>query len=368
MSDLVGNHIKTLKPYVPGKPIDEVKRELGLTDVIKLASNENPLGPSPKAMEAVRKAVEDLHIYPDGAAYNLREGLAKHFDVPMDEVILGNGSNELLTLSVRAFCQPGDTAVISEYAFIAYRVVLTAANVPITAVPMREGYVHDLDAMAAACDETTKIVFVANPNNPTGTYVGREKLEAFLRAVPERVIVVMDEAYIEYAMADDYVTAQALRNCRERLIITRTFSKCYGIAGLRVGYAIGPKELIDYMNRIREPFNANSLGQVGALAALSDDAFVKRTVESNEAGRKILEDGLAKLESRGISWLPSQTNFLLVKVPVEGPKIFDLMLRQGVIVRPMSGYGLHNFVRITIGTAEETRRCLSALSAALDQV
>ncbi len=360
-AELVGNNIKELKPYVPGKPIEELERELGITGSIKLASNENPLGPSPLAVEVVREAAGGLHIYPDGAIHNLRARIADFMGVSMDEVIIGNGSNEVLTMLVRAFVQPGETAVVSDYSFVAYRVILKGADVPTTVVPMADGYVHDLEAMAAEITDSTKIVFIANPNNPTGTHVGRAALEKFLREVPEHVIVVVDEAYVEYAMADDYASVMELRDLRERLVVTRTFSKCYGLAGLRCGYGIAPAEMVGYMNRIREPFNANLLAQVGAARALDDVEFVERSVSANEAGRKILEAGLAELASSGVSWIPSQTNFLLVKMPVEGVEVYEAMLREGVIIRPMAGYGLHEYVRISIGTPAETERCVSAL-------
>lgn len=366
---LVAKHIETLKPYVPGKPVEELERELGIEKSLKLASNENPLGPSPRAVEALRSAASGVHIYPDGAGYKLREALADGFGVSMDEVLLGNGSNELITLITRAFCEPGDTAVVSDYSFIAYRLVLQAAGVGWTSVPMRDGFVHDLDAMAQACDDSTKVVFVANPNNPTGTHVGGAELARFLKAVPERAIVVLDEAYVEYALADDYTTGLELRGLRDRLIVTRTFSKCYGLAGLRVGFAVGPAALIDYMNRVREPFNCNLLGQVAALEALADHDFVKTSVATNEAGRAALRQGLYHLQSEyGVEWTDSQTNFLLIECPTEGRAVYDAMLKHGVIVRPMAGYGLPRHLRITIGRPEEIERCVEALEASLKEL
>ncbi len=310
---LVAKHIETLKPYVPGKPVEELERELGISEALKLASNENPLGPSPYAVEAIKKIASQTHIYPDGAGYKLREKLAEELDVDIDEIILGNGSNELITLAIRTFCQPGENAVLSDYSFIAYRLCLQAAGVPWTSIPMQDGYVHDLAAMADACDESTKFVFVANPNNPTGTYVGRAELEHFLKTVPEQAIVILDEAYVEYALADDYVSGLELRELRERLIVTRTFSKCYGLAGLRVGYGVGPAELMSYVQRVREPFNANLVGQVAARAALDDTDFVKNAVVSNEAGREVLVSGLRRLQREyGTEFIHSQTNFLLI--------------------------------------------------------
>ncbi|MEZ4462724.1 MAG: histidinol-phosphate transaminase [bacterium] len=368
MNDLVAKHIQTLKPYQPGKPIEELERELGITNSIKLASNENPLGPSPKAVEAMTALVGQSHIYPDGAAYKLRARIAEKFGAQMNEVVIGNGSNELLTLLVRAFCLPEHNAVISDYSFVAYRVVLTAAGIPIKSVPVQEGFEQDLPAMAAACDANTRIVFLANPNNPTGTYANREQLAAFIRNVPAHVIVVIDEAYIEYAQAGDYAQALEFRDLRERLVVCRTFSKCYGLAGVRVGYAIGPAEMMDFVNRIREPFNCSLLGQAGALASLDDLEFVRRSVECNETGRRLLEAGLASMADLGVSWVPSQTNFLLVKFPENAMPIYDAMLRRGVIVRPMAPYGLSEYLRITIGTPSEVERCVAALRESITEV
>jgi histidinol-phosphate aminotransferase len=312
--------------------------------------------------------VTDLHIYPDGAIYKLRNRLAQKHRCEMDEVLVGNGSNEVINMLIRTFCQKGDNVVVSDYAFVAYRICATAFGIDVNSVPMHDGYVHDLAAMAAACDANTKMVFVANPNNPTGTYVGDKALRAFLKSVPEHVIVVLDEAYVEYALANDYATGMDLRDVRDRLVISRTFSKCYGLAGLRCGYAVGPAELFDYVNRIREPFNANSLAQVGAIAALDDQKFVLRSVSSNEEGRKRMREGLEALAPRGVTWIPSQTNFLLVGTPVEGQRVYDAMLRHGVIVRPMAGYGLTRHVRITIGNNQEVERCMDAFVKALDEV
>jgi histidinol-phosphate aminotransferase len=370
MKNLVANNIATLKPYEPGKPIDELERELGISNSIKLASNENPLGPSPKAVEAMQKAMTEAHMYPDGAAFRLREAVSKKFNVPMDQVITGNGSNELLTLAARTFCGPGENAVISDYGFVAYRIVLTAANVPFTSVAVQPNFAQDLDALAAACDANTKILFLANPNNPTGTYVGQKALQNFLKTVPEHVVVVMDEAYVEYADAPDYASALDMRDTRERLLICRTFSKCYGLGGMRIGFGVGTPEMIDFMNRIREPFNVSILGQAAGIAALEDDAFVERTVKCNAEAKLLLEKGLTEL---GLPFVPSQTNFLLVEFPRHNGRaiamdVYNAMLRHGVIVRPTAGYGLPDYLRITVGTPEQITRCINALSAVLKEV
>ncbi len=356
--EIVGEHVETLKPYQPGKPIEELERELGISGSIKLASNENPLGPSPAA---IREAAGRVHFYPDGGTYALREGLAAKHGVEMDEILVGNGSNEVLTLLARTF-GTGGNAVISAYSFIAYRLVLQAANVPVKEIPTTDEFIQDLALMAKACNAETKLVFLANPNNPTGVYSSGEAMRDFLQRVPEHVIVVVDEAYFEYALADDYESALEMRDVRDRLVVTRTFSKCYGLAGLRVGYGIAPPPLVNYLNRVREPFNSNLVGQAAALAALDDTEHLGRSVQANEEGRALLEAGLQTL---GLRWIPSQTNFLLVRMPKSGQAVYDAMLREGVIVRPVGGYGLPEWIRITIGTPEQTQRCVDALSTVL---
>ena len=361
MEDLVGDNIQQLKPYQPGKPIEELERELGISNSIKLASNENPLGPSPRAIEAIQRAASGVAIYPDAAAYRLRAAIADKHDVAMSEVVVGNGSNELLTLAARTFAM-GGTAVVSDYSFVAYRIVLQAAGVPTTIVPTRGDFAQDLQAMADACDERTQIVFLANPNNPTGVYAGREELTSFLRAVPAHVLVVVDEAYVEYAQADDYVSALQLRDVRERLMVCRTFSKAFGLAGMRVGFAVAPPSAIDFISRIREPFNTGLLGQAAALASLQDDDHLRRSMVVNEASRKILTNGCQDL---GLRVIPSQTNFLLVSAPGGGRALYEAMLHQGVIVRPLAPYALHDWVRITMGTTEQTERCVAALGSVL---
>lgn len=365
---VVADHIASMKPYVPGKPIDELERELGITGAIKLASNENPLGPSPKATAAIRDAVDALHLYPDGAAFALKRAVAGYAGVAFEEIAVGNGSNELLTLIARTFCLPGDHAVISDYSFIAYRVIMSAEGMNWTSTPMRGDYQCDIDAMLAAITPETKVVFLANPNNPTGSYVPADDVRKLLTRAPEDVIVVVDEAYHEYVQAEDYASALEMRDLRERLIVCRTFSKVYGLGGARAGFAVGPAELMDYLNRVREPFNCNALAQLGAAAALDDADFIARSVEVNEAGRAVMEERLAKLADQGVTWTPSQTNFLLVHTKQSGTAIYDHMLRQGVIVRPMKGYGLENSVRITIGTLEQCERCMNALEKAVDEV
>ncbi len=364
--DLVGNHIETLKPYVPGKPIEELKRELGVENPIKLASNENPLGPSPRAMAAIEAALPDLHIYPDGAAHHMVGAVSEYHDVTPQEVINGNGSDELLTIAVRTFCEFGqDSAVISKHSFAAYGIRCQSHNLNIKWVATDEGLKYDLQAMAEAIDETTKITFIANPNNPTGTYVNADELRRFLKAIPDHVVVLVDEAYHDYVEADDYASALEMRDIHERLIVTRTLSKCYGMAGARIGYGIANEEIINRMNRVREPFNSNSLAQVALSEALADREFVERSVAVNREGRAVLESGLADL---GLEWIPSQTNFLLVKMPVDGRQIYDAMLRKGVILRPMAGYGLPKWLRISLAEREKMERCVDSLREVLTEV
>lgn len=363
------DHITGIQPYVPGKQIEEVKREYGVEDVVKMASNENPLGPSPAALQEVRERVDSMHVYPDGDAHALRHAVADFHDVPVDHVLHGNGSDQLLRLAVQTLARWGeDHGVVSQHSFGAYPIALQAHNMEFDAVPMGEGLIYDLDAMRDAIGPQTRFVFIANPNNPTGTYIDGSELREFLRYVPDQVVVLVDEAYHQYALADDYESALAMREVHELLIVTRTFSKCYGMAGLRAGYAIARPEVVDAMNRVRAPFNCNRIAQYAAAAALEDTEFVERSVELNEAGRRQLEAGFSSLEGAGVDWIPSQTNFLLVETPYHGPDVYERMLYGGVIVRPMVGYGLPNHLRITIGTERENTRCLEALEGALEEL
>jgi histidinol-phosphate aminotransferase len=352
--------IEALAPYEGGKPIEELARELGITDAVKLASNENPLGPSPRALEAARQVLASANRYPDGAAYELRAKLAKKHGVGMDEILLGAGSNELLDLVVRTFCTPAQHIVFAEPAFVVYRIAALAGGVPFTAVPLTQGLVHDLPAMAAAVTPATRVMFVANPNNPTGTHVGRAAVEKLLRDVPPDVIVVMDEAYFEYADAPDYPDSLQLRGLRERLLVLRTFSKIYGLAAFRVGYAVGPRALIDYMNRVRAPFNVSTLGQAAAAAALDDRDHVDTARALNQQERARVTDALT---ARGLGVSPSQANFVLVDVKRPARAVYDALLKKGVIVRPFAS--LPTSLRVTVGTARENDRFLSALAEVL---
>lgn len=356
---LLPPNVARMVPYKPGKPIAELERELGIQGAIKLASNENPLGPSPRVIEAVERAARELAIYPDGAAYELRRAIAEHHGVGMDEVCTGNGSNELIDLLCRAFPAPGDHIVFGKPSFVCYWLGSIAADRAFTEVPLRDHLAWDVDAMLAAVRPETKLLFLANPNNPTGAHVGRAELERLLRDLPPRVVVVLDEAYVEFADADDYVSALDLRELRERLIVLRTFSKAYGLAALRVGYAIGQPALVDALHRMRAPFNVNALAQVAARAALSDPDHVARYVAMNRTERSRVGRALGEL---GFRVAPSQANFVLVDVGVTGlggPGFYDALLRKGVIVRPMPA-PIDGWVRITIGTPEWNDRLLRA--------
>lgn len=359
MPKLVTDAIELLRPYEAGKPMEELARELGISDAVKLASNENPLGPSQKALEAMRAASAQVNRYPDAAAYRLRERLAGVHGVRMDEVLQGAGSNELIELLIRTFTTGAKHIVFAEPSFVAYRMSALAHGTPFTAVPLKQ-QTHDLDALAEAVRANTALVFIANPNNPTGTYVARAELSAFLRRVPAEVIVAVDEAYFEYADVPDYPDSLTLRGDRERLVVLRTFSKIHALAALRVGYAIGPADLIDYMNRLRLPFNCNALAQEAALAALDDSEHVANSREMNRLERARLAAGLAEL---GGLVAPTQANFVFVDFARPARLIYDELLKKGVIVRTFAT--LPSSLRITVGTPRENDRLLTALAQVL---
>jgi histidinol-phosphate aminotransferase len=362
LQHLIPPWLASLVPYQPGKPVEEVEREYGICDSIKLASNENPLGPSPGAVEALRGALAGIHRYPDGGGFYLKQRLATKLGVGAEQIALGNGSNEILELVARTFLRPGEDAVMSEQAFVVYAsVVQAAAGIP-RAVPLRE-FTHDLDAIAAAVRKSTRLVFLGNPNNPTGTIYRRSAFERLLERLPKDVVVVADDAYAEYVTDPEYPhTLDYLR--ADRLLITlRTFSKIYGLAGLRIGYGVGPAELVAALERIRQPFNVNVLAQVAALAALDDDEHVERSRRANREGMLFLEREFTRL---GLAYVPSQANFVLVRVGAGG-EVYERLLRRAVIVRPVGGYGFPEHVRVTVGTAEENRRFVGALEGALSQ-
>lgn len=355
--------VQKLTPYLPGKPISELQRELGIDHVVKLASNENPLGPSPKAIAAVKAALDDLHLYPDGGGFALKSALAEKLEIDRNGITLGNGSNDVLELIARAFLAPGLSSVFSEHAFAVYPIVTQAvgASGRVARAHRDESgprYGHDLVAMIDAIDETTRVIFIANPNNPTGTYLGRDALSAFLLRVPAEVIVVIDEAYFEYVRLNDYPNALAWLKSYPNLIVTRTFSKAYGLAGLRVGYAVSSPGIADILNRVRQPFNVNIPALEGALAALHDDSYLEQTVTLNLQGLRVLREAL---ESRGYSVIPSVGNFLTFDLGRPAGPIYEGLLQKGVIVRPIANYGLPQHLRVTVGTEVENQAFLTAL-------
>lgn len=351
------------RPYQPGKPIGEVQRELGLTRVVKLASNENPEPPTPAVLEAIADAARGLNRYPDGGAYALTRALATHHDVSPEAILLGNGSNEVLDMLIRALVSPGENVVYGWPSFIVYPLTCGIHFECGRPVPLTDDDRFDLPAMADAVDERTKLVIVCNPNNPTGTYNTARELRALLAAVPERVIVAVDEAYFEYVTADDYPDTSRWLDDHPNLVVCRTFSKIHSLAGLRVGYGLGHPDLIRELQKTREPFNVNSLAQAAALAVLADPDETRARARRNAQRRQALAEGLARL---GLQVVPSQTNFLLVRCPGRADALADALLRRGVIVRPMHQFGLGDgALRISVGLEEENAACLAALEDVL---
>lgn len=352
-----------LTPYQPGKPISELERELGIRDSIKLASNENPLGPSPRVAEAIGAALPELGRYPDGGGYELRAALAAHHGVRPAAITLGNGSNDCLDLVARVFLQPGCESLFSAHAFAVYPISTQAVGATARVAPACD-YGHDLDAMAALVNDRTRVVWIANPNNPTGTWVAADALHAFIAGLPATCVVVVDEAYVEYVEAPDYPDATRWLDEFPNLIVTRTFSKAHGLAALRVGYALSDPAIADLLNRVRQPFNVNSLAQVAALASLSDADHIARHVAMNRAGLTQLTEGFAHL---GLEFIPSVGNFVTVDVGRIAAPINDALMREGCIVRPVANYGLPNHLRITVGLEAENARLLAALEKVLAQ-
>ncbi|HEY7648168.1 MAG TPA: histidinol-phosphate transaminase [Methylomirabilota bacterium] len=358
---LANEHILGIAPYEPGKPIEELERELGIVDAIKLASNENPLAPSDRVQSAVRAALSSMNRYPDGSGFYLRQALAKKHGVSAEQVILGNGSNELIELLTRTFLKPGDEAVVPHPSFVVYPMIVQAAG-GIRVMVMLKDYRLDLEAMARAMTPLTKLVFIANPNNPTATIVTADEVEQFMARVPERTIVVFDEAYFEFAQGPDFPDTLNYVKQGRKVLVLRTFSKANSLAGLRVGYGIADADAVSLMNRIRQPFNVNSLAQAAALAALDDDAHVLECVRMIEAGRHFLYD---EFKGLGLKYVPSRANFILLDVGRSATDIYQKLLHEGVIVRPMTAFGMETTLRITVGTPAENRRLVKGLRTAL---
>ncbi len=355
--------VQKLNPYIPGKPISELERELGIENIIKLASNENPLGPSPKAMEAIKTEMGELALYPDGNGFELKKALSKKHGVDMDCITLGNGSNDVLVLLAEAFLTPEHNAIYSQYSFAVYPIAIQAVGAVhqmIPALPWQSNTPLgcDLDLMQSAINEQTRMIFIANPNNPTGSFLGREELYDFIRQVPEHVIVVLDEAYLEYSPVDERVDGTQWLKEFDNLVITRTFSKAYGLAGFRVGYCLSNPDIANVLNRIRQPFNVNSLALAAATAALDDEEFLKKSMQVNATGMRLLED---KCQNLGLRYVPSKGNFILVDFGQDAMPIYQQMLELGVITRPVANYGLPNCLRITIGNEIEMKRMIDVM-------
>ena len=356
--------IDTIQPYQGGKPIEEVQREFDITDIIKLASNENPLGPSPLATQAIAESATRVHLYPDGNAYYLKADLAQHIGISEEHLILGNGSNDVLQLIAEAYVAPGDEVIYAAGAFVVYSLVTKLCSARAVVVPMQKD-THDLTAMATAITDKTKVIFVANPNNPTGTMVTADETAAFIEQVPDDVLVVFDEAYYEYVSRSDYPQTLPYVLEGRNFVITRTFSKIYGLAGLRIGYGIAPPPLIETLNRVRQPFNCSLVGQAAAQAALKDTAHVTKSREQNAAGKAFLYDAFDNI---GLRYVESEGNFIMLHLEQSGTDVADALLKEGVIVRPIAGYGYPNAVRVTIGTQQENEKFIKALGVVSRQL
>ena len=362
-TELAPAYVRAIAPYQPGKPIAELERELGISGIVKLASNENPLGASPKAVAAMHEAIKTIALYPDGNGFELKDALSKRYGVAHANLVLGNGSNDLLELASRAFLAPGDVAVYSAHAFAVYALATQAVGARGVTVPAKE-FGHDLDGMLkAAVQHKAKMVFIANPNNPTGTYLTAAALQEFLGALPDYVLVVLDEAYNEYLPAAQRYDSVSWLKQYPNLIISRTFSKAYGLAGLRVGYAIAHEQITDMMNRVRQPFNVNSIAQAAAVAALQDMDFVQQTFDLNQRGMQQLTAGLTRL---GLRYIPSYGNFICFRIG-GATAMYRRLLELGVIVRPVANYDMPDYLRVSIGLETENDKFLSALAQALGE-
>lgn len=359
----VPSYIANITPYPPGKPLEELEREYGIKNSIKLASNENPLGPSPKAVAAITACLERLHRYPDGSGYYLVRRIAEKLHVSPEQIVLGNGSNEIIELLVRTYLQPGDEVVSPFPSFLMYDLLIRAAGCHNRVAPLKD-FEIDLEAMADQINSDTRMIFINNPNNPTGTIVSKDAFEKFLHRVPSNVIVAVDEAYIEFVQKRDCPVGIDYIGSEKTVVALRTFSKAYGLAGLRIGYGVMPAEVADFINRVRQPFNTNALAQTGALAALDDDEFFEKTLRLIHSGLRYLYGELDRL---GIRYYPTQTNFFLIDVARDAKFVYEKMLRQGVIVRAMTAYGYPHYIRVTVGLPEENKRFIAALEKILNE-
>ncbi len=354
----IPEHINSIQPYVPGKPVEELERELGISGSVKLASNENPLGPSPLAIKAMRSGLKELNRYPDGSCYYLRGVLSEKLPVSADQLIFGNGSNEIIELAVRTYMCPGDEAIMAHPSFVVYSMIVQAAQGNNIVVPLKD-WRHDLEAMASQITDRTKLIFIANPNNPTGTINTKEEMDLFMKKIPEGVLVIVDEAYYEYVESETYADSSTYLQDNRDILVLRTFSKIYGLAGLRIGYGIAKTAITEAMNRVRQPFNVNSMAQAAAIEALKDEDHTNRVKQLNIRGKKFL---YRELDTLGLSYIPSEANFIYIMFneDVSG-SIYENMLRQGVIVRPMGPRAL----RITTGLQGENKKLIKALGKAI---
>jgi histidinol-phosphate aminotransferase len=353
--------ISELSPYQPGKPVEELERELGIADIIKLASNENPLGPSRVVIESITGQLAELARYPDGSAYQLKDKLQAKLGIDPAMVTVGNGSNDVLELVARVFLGPGLESIVSEHSFVVYPLVTKSLGAELIVIPAID-FGQDLNATRAAISDRTRVIFIANPNNPTGTWVDKQSLLSFLDAVPEKVLVVLDEAYAEYVAEPDYPNGLELVDDYPNLIVTRTFSKAYGLAGLRMGYSVSHPDIADLMNRVRQPFNVNAMSLAAALVALDDEAYLKESVRVNNEGMKMLTNACDQL---GLGYIPSVGNFLTIDFGCDAMPIYDGLLQEGVIVRPIGVYGLPNHLRVTVGLPLENKRFIDSLKKLL---
>jgi len=359
---LVRKHILKIDPYEAGKPIEEIKRQLGLKDVIKLASNENPLGPSPKAVEAIRKNLSGINRYPDSSGFYLKRKLAKILNFDPSSLVLGNGSDELIDIIIKTFVEEDEHIITADFTFLEYKIIAGVKGRTVITVPLKY-FKYDLDAIRRRVDKKTKVIFIANPNNPTGTYVTNLEVDELIRDLPESVLLVLDEAYDTFIDVNDFPDSLSYVRRKNNVIVLKTFSKAYGLAGLRIGYAVAQPEFTSYMEVARQPFNVNSLAQAAGLAALDDKKFLRRTRKIILEGKGYLYDNLTKL---GIAYVPSVANFILIDVRRDGVGVFRDMLKYGVIVRDMKQYGLKNYIRVTIGTKKENERFIKVLKKVLN--
>ncbi|MDH4316937.1 MAG: histidinol-phosphate transaminase [Desulfobulbaceae bacterium] len=363
----ISYHIKEIVPYPPGKPLEELERELGITGPIKLASNENPWGPSPKAVEAIAKNLSNIHRYPDGSGYYLTEAIAEKVGVSPTEIVLGNGSNEIIEFLVKAFIRSGDEVITSHPSFLMYQKFVQVRGGENIVIPLRE-LSHNLDAIQKAVTNRTRLIFLDNPNNPRGTIVPRKEFNDFLSHLPEEVVVVLDEAYVDFMRPEDRIDIHSLIRIPENIpavVSLRTFSKAYGLAGLRVGFGIMHPEIAQILHRVRQPFNINLLGQIGALASLSDDEHYNKTIQGTREGKEWLT---GKIESLGLTVFPSHANFFLIDIFNDASVLYEAMLRKGVIVRAMKAYGFPNLIRLTVGNKEENQRFFTAFEQCLKEL